>query len=534
MAPPADIAELQRALEACCSDLASALAEAQAAADAAIAAEDGAGDVAATDDGPQWRPLILAPIPGLDTLVGIIKPPLQVIIALLQVIAALLDALAAILIGLPDIFRALIMAAIALLRDIINDLLNTGAYMYVDAPGITPTEVGLRETGIFMDPAADWKAGRELGSPPVVPDGFARWAARFAASFDDPGDAARPIVTEGAPIQAIFIVMAAPSLAALRQAIYLLGRLLNIDQFKVAFDKYQKPTDDPRRTRARATHGVPPNWRSKKLGDLLPGLDGLMMLPEALKGLLNSVDCLSGLIKNLAAAIHEKANVLMKLAAAIQAIIDLLDALKGTGMYSLGVATQGGVAGLRQAFLSATNRPPGGYIAGVCLLASGPNLAKASMLFNLLGGTTAIEVAEGKLSLQEAAKQGALGKATAVLESAAAPVGDAYSAFKTTLGDQADAFADAIAHAPASLVASTGQSVDELVRQAKQSRSLLVETLQNASVFVPDSTTIGQGIAQTQQAQRFGARSLALGFGGPPPVGADEPPEDAGAKGGKP
>jgi hypothetical protein len=522
MAPRADIAELQRALERCCADLAATLAAAEAA-DTALDAPEGGSATAATG-APQWRPLILSPIPGLDTLVSIIKPPLQVIVALLQVIAALLEALSAILIGLPDIFRALIMAAYALLRDIIDDLLNTGAYMYLDAPGITPTEVGLRETGIFMDPAADWKAGRELGRPPVVPDGFARWAARFAASFDDPGDAARPIVTEGAPIQAVFIVMAAPSPGALRQIIYLLGRLLNIDQFKLAFEKYQTPTADPRRTRARQSKGVPPDWRSVKLGDRFEGLDKLALLPEALKSLLSSVDSLSGLIKNLAAAIHEKANLLLSLAAAIQAIIDLLDALKSTGMYSLGVATQGGVAGLRQAFLSATNRPPGGYVGGVCFLASGPNLAKASLLFDLLGGTTAIELAEGKISLEQAAKQGALGKATAVLERATAPVGDAFQAFGTTLGDRAEAFVDAIANAPASLAASAGQSLDELARQAGRSRSLVVETLANSAVFSPDLVQIEQGIIQTQQAQRFGARSLALGFGAATPAPAETPP----------
>ncbi len=424
MPPPADFAELHQALKHCCADLAAVLAAAEAAAEAetSITPVPGA-EVAEPEGAPQWRPLILAPIPGLDTLVSIIKPPLTVIATLLQVIAAILQALAVILIGLGDIFRALIMAAYALLRDIINDLLNTGAYMYVDAPGILPTEVGLRETGIFLDPEADWKAGRELKSPPIVPDGFMRWATRFSDSFDDPGDLHRPVITEGAPIQAVFIVMAAPSLESLRKLIYLLGRLLNIDKFKVAFEKYDPKWPDPRRQRARKTKGVPPDWQSKRLRDVFPALDGLLLLPEALKSLLSAVDSLSALIKDLAAAMQEKANLLLQLAAAIQAIIDLLDALKSTGMYSLGVATQGGIAGLRGAFMGATNRPPGGYIGGVCLLASGPNLAKAAMLFDLLGGTTAIELAEGKISLEQAAKQGAIGRAAAVLESATAPVG---------------------------------------------------------------------------------------------------------------
>jgi hypothetical protein len=205
-------------------------------------------------------------------------------------------------------------------------------------------------------------------------------------------------------------------------------------------------------------------------------------------------------------------------------------------MYSLGVATQGGVAGLRAAFMGAADRPPGGYIGGVCFLAAGPNLAKAAMLFDLLGGTTAIELAEGKISLEEAAKQGALGQAAAILESAAAPVGDAFDKFKTTVADESAAFVEAVANAPASFYASVGQTGEELVRDARRMRSLAVDTIVNAGVFVPSEANIQDGIEHTKQAQRFGARSLALGYGPREPDTfreEDEPPPASGG-GGKP
>ncbi len=223
---------------------------------------------------------MLAPLPGLDLLASIVEPPLQVIIALLKVVAALLEALSAILIGITDLFRALIMAAYELVRDIINDLLNTGAYMYIDAPGIMPTEVGIRETGIFVDPVADWKAGRAGQSPPIVPDGFTRWASRFAASFDDPGDLKRPVITEGAPIQAVFVVMAAPSLESLRQLIYLLGRLFNIDKFKLAFEKYELAE---RRSAAHASaqdQGRAAGLARRPLARPLPGARGALDDPR--------------------------------------------------------------------------------------------------------------------------------------------------------------------------------------------------------------------------------------------------------------
>lgn len=515
MAAPADIAELQQALERCCSDLATALKVAEAAAEAVAAESDAAAGIEPTPDGPQWRPLILASIPGLDTLVSILKPPLQVIVALLQVIAALLDALAAILIGIPDILRALIMAAYALLRDIINDLLNTGAYMYLDVPGLTPRESSFRETGLYIDPKKDWKAGRDNGPPPATPDGWTRWATRFAKSFDDPGDLQRPVVTEGAPIQAIFIVAAAPSLDALAQFIYLLGKLLNIDKFKLAFEKYAN-TPDPRLTRARSVNSTPPDWRARRLRDIFPPLTGLLQIPEALKGLLTAVDNLSALIKNLAAAMHDKANLLLQMVAAVQAIIDLLDALKSTGFYSLGVATQGGVQGLKDAFMTASHRPPGGYIGGVCFMASGPNLAKAAMLFDLLGGTTAIELAEGKISLKEAAKQGALGQATAVLEGAYDSAKSAGDKFVATTKAEGNAFVDAVekaATAIPNIAGAIGKTWDELKHDASNMRVAAVEAWDQAGVFVPGQDQIRDGIAHTKQAQRYGARSLALGYG---------------------
>ncbi|RKG63566.1 hypothetical protein D7W79_40110, partial [Corallococcus exercitus] len=367
----AAIAELHGALEVCCEELAKALAETEGT-DGTGA--DGNGTDAGAAAGPAWRPLVIGVPPGLEQLVGIVKPPLQIIIAVLQFVKALLQALAAILLGLPDPFRALILAAYALLKDIIDDLLNAGAYLYADAPGIGPTETNLAETGFIPNVPRDFKAGFALERPPVTPDGFARWAGRFTASFDDPGDNSRPTVTDGAPVQAVFIVMAAPSLDALRQALYLLGKLLNISAFKKAFEKYPRGALDPRRARARGK-SVKPDWKSARMRDLFPDLEKLLILPEALRSLLLSVDNLAALIKSLAAAMQDKVQVLMKLVQAVQAIIDLLDALKSAGMYALPVSTTGGVAGLKQAFLTAANRPPGGYVGGICLLAAGPNLA---------------------------------------------------------------------------------------------------------------------------------------------------------------
>lgn len=512
----AAIAELHGALELCCEELAKALEETEGTDGDGTGAGTGVG--AAT--GPAWRPLVLAAPPGLEQLVGILKPPLQIIIAVLQFVQALLQALSAILLGLPDPFRALILAAYGLLKDIINDLLNAGAYLYADAPGIGPTETNLAETGFIPNVPKDFKAGFALERPPPSPDGFARWAGRFVASFDDPGDVSRPTVTDGAPVQAVFIVMAAPSLDALRQALYLLGKLLNISAFKKAFEKYPKGALDPRRSRARG-RSVKPDWKSARMRDLFPDMEKLLILPEALRGLLLSVDNLATLLRSLAAAMQDKVQVLMKLAQAVQAIIDLLNALKSAGMYALPVSTTGGVAGLKQAFLTATNRPPGGYVGGICLLAAGPNLAKASMLWELLGLSAAMELAEGDLTLKDVAKAVEDSKAAQVLEASADEMKDAWGNLKTKTQKQADRFVNAVEKAPARFVKAVGRTPEELIAGAERDRSTLVEVLDQSKEHVEEQKEILEGMLSTKHAQRRGGRSLAMGFGGP---GASERP----------
>jgi len=538
VAAPTDaaIAELKEALEKCCSNLAEALA-AQEAAEQAEASEEGASSLPGAADALRWRALTLGDLPGVDQLVTATSAPLKAIIAVLQVVQALLKALAAILIGLPDPFRALIMAAYALITDIINDLLNTGVYLYVDAPGIQPTETNLAETGMIVTPPKDFKAGMALQRPPPVVDGFARWAGRFAASFDDPGDLRRPVVTPGAPIEAVFIVMAAPSLDALRGMLYLLGQLFNIDAFKKAFEKYAKGSPDPRRSRVRG-NPVAPNWQSVKLPDLIPPLKDLATLPETLLGLLKSIDALSTLIKDLAKAIEAKAALLGKLADSVQAIINLLEALKSAGMYTLPVSTQGGVNGLRQAFVSATNRPPGGFVGGICLLASGPNFAKAAMLWELLGLATAFElaseVAEGELSVGGALEQataGARAAADKVLSPAGKEISDAAGNLVSTAVTSAEAFADAVTSVPGEIAQAVGRLPEEVAQGVKRGRAELVELLERAQNLLPNDENIRQGIAATRQAQRHSGRSLAMGFGGalpstaPPPSKPLEPKE---------
>jgi hypothetical protein len=411
----------------------------------------------------RWEPLVMLAPPGLATMLETIKTPIEVIKTVLEVIAAILDALAAILIGLLDAYRAIILAAYNALKALIEDILNSGVYLYYDAPGLTSLDATLSEMGFPTDPVQLFKAGQAGAPEPVIDNtAFERWAFRFGESFDDPGDDQRPVFSDGAGIDAVFIGVAMPSFAALKQIIYLLGKLFNIDAFINAIDRYNDASPDPDLTRARM-QSVAPDWEAVRLKDLFPPLRFLLLVPELLKALLLSVDNLAGLIAALAQALEDKAAVLGQLVDALQAVIDLLDALQSSGLKVLSVSTSEGVEGLKTQFLAAENRPEGGFMAGLCLLAAGPLKAAAAPLWAILGQASSLEKAAA-LEEQQAAQAAASDPATWA-NTASSPL-DALGAL--TAAASAPGAAAAIGRSPAEIAAMAQTSPLDLVKAADQ------------------------------------------------------------------
>lgn len=496
----ADIAEL-------CGDAGVVIEPPASSADAATSS-DGASSAADAEDadvGPRWRPLVLVPIPGLDAILGTVKPPLEVIKALLQVIAAFASTLAAILIGLLDPYRALVMAAYQLLRDLIQDITNSGAYLYYDAPGITSPLPTPAELGAPVELAKDFRAGKTAAPPPpAAPNGYAAWATRFAQSFDDPGDRERPTLSNGASVMAVFIVAAAPSAAALRQLMYLLGRLFNIASFIFAWEKFLQDSPDPDRSRAQLDP-VAPDWKAARLKDLIPPIEQLEAIPEALRSLLLAGDNAAALLNELAAAINDKAKTLSDMADAIQQLIDLLDALRAAGLQVLPVMTTEGVEGLKRAFLSAENRPDGAYLAGICLLASGPSMAQATVLWNLLGQGGAFEqLALAAKETRDRAQQAA----------EAAGLEEKWENLETTAERAAEEVVESLANAPVELAEDLGRTAEELVEHATRPGELVdlareqldAVTTEAGRVFVTEA--VAKGEAAVREARKRGPRAL--------------------------
>jgi hypothetical protein len=502
------IADLQLLLRQCCAELETAPAAVVRGALEGDRAESSPGPTlfspgtpTTTDEsvldgsaGPRWRPLLVGLPPGVEQLVGIIKPPLDVIVTLLRVVAALLDVLKALLLGLPDPFLALIEAAYQALKAIIDDLLAAGVYLYFDAPGLSSPEISLAEVGLAPDLPTAFELGRaaEVG-PAVTPDGFDRWATRFGASFDDPGDADRPILSDGASVEAVFIVGAAPTLDALTRFAYLLGTLFNLDAFKRAVDRYAPGTDDPAMDRIRG-RSVAPDWTSATLVDLFPPLEALGRIPELLRGLLLKVEGVIGMLAELASAIQAKVQALLEMAEMVQAIIDLLAALSGAGLYTLPVATNEGIRGLTTAFREAADRPPGGYLAGVCMLAAGPGLADATVLWEMIAGGGFVEAGAQAWEQIEDAGEIAADAAVELGESAA----QAY-----------DDMVEAVRSLPEDTVAALGRTRDELEAMVVGAPDALYALLEDAKEVHVDQA-IEKGHKKARDLEKSGEAQLAL------------------------
>src|SRR5262249_60818974 len=108
-----------------------------------------------------------------------------------------------------------------------------------------------------------------MPNPPPAANGFEAWAHTFEQSFDDPGDTNRPIFSDSAPVEALFIVATAPQLVDLRPFLDLLHKLLDISAFEQAFKKFKFPAPDPDRARLRV-QSVAPDCRSLKLRGIAP------------------------------------------------------------------------------------------------------------------------------------------------------------------------------------------------------------------------------------------------------------------------
>ena len=497
-------------------------------------------------DGPQWQRLSLGQIPGLTELTQAVGPPLQAVAAFLDFVAGVLEVIAKFLLEIPDPLRALIMAAYAALKEIIDDLLGTGCYLYADASGVTSPVVKAIDMDRGHQARSEWRAGDPQDPPLLHPGGFERWAHTFERSFDNPGDPNRPPFSDGATLEAVFVVGAAPDFGSLKPALKLLERLFDVKKFGNAFDEiideglpgFDWPEDpDPDENRLRG-QPLSPGWRTWRLRDVGPDdypLRELEKLPELLKQLLANVDSIVGLIKKLVDAITAKVELLRELANMIRRLVELINALNATGLSVLGVVTTDGVPGLKRQFLEATNRPgtdedgkemPGLAVAGVCLLAGTSNLVTAP-LWSLLGVDAAMGGALEELHKDFADEAAALEKFAQDSEAIASAVwsGDAHGGAPGLEGLAAgfvETVEELFEEDPQGTGQQTGTDRATAVEATRADRSGLIRRFEQAHAEgQPIDPRVLAEIEATRRARRRGARSLAMRYGVPLAGGAD-------------
>jgi hypothetical protein len=486
--------------------------------------------------GLRWRRLTLGTIPGLNEFVSIVEPPVQAISTVLSVVQGILDAISALLVDITDPLRALIMAAYEILKDIIEDFLGSGAYVYTDAPGLVTTQAALVNLGMKEQPIEPWLAG---GTPRVAAapaDGFAAWAARFRQSFDDAGDDHRPTFSDGAPVTAVFVVAAAPQLPDLARFGSLFTTLLDTSKFEKAVDDFRTFPfwpDDPDRTRLQS-RSVAPDWRSWRLRDIGPPdypLRELEKVPEVLKALLLNGDSIVKLLKALIAAVQDKIKVLQQMVELVQQCIDLLKALSASGLHVLSVATNEGVDGLVEAFTSAKDRPGTdpetgeltgtNAIIGACVLAGGSEVDPVAALtvWSLMGQSGSMDQAFAGLhadidSLVEESK--------AAYDDAGAALSTAWKGTESGSGSARDQGISGLLHGAGQsleqnrqdLIAALGlgdDEADDATRSDRVGLARAVDAARGAGSLI-DPLLLAH-VEATRRAQRRGARSLALSLG---------------------
>jgi len=521
-------ADLRELLELHCPDIVEEVMAAYQVAQAAVVAS-GAEDAGT---GPRWSKLTLGQIPGVQQVVDITATPLEAVVSALKVVAGLLDVLTAFLLEIPDPIRAMILAAYEILKEIIDDLLSSGTYMYSDLPGVTSWEATLEDLGTAAKEPSHWKAG-DYEAPPAMVGAFEGWASTFRRSFDDPGDGHRPIFSEGATLEAVFVMATAPGMVNLVPLLNGLGALVDdrallqaIEGLKdmdlPGFEDWLHPDPDDWRVRGTPTG---PNWRSWKLRDIAPPdypLRELERVPELLLAILSNIDGIVGLLKDLIKAIRSKIDVLLEIAETIQRVIDMLRSLTASGLHVLVVVTHDGVDGLVQAFLDAADRPgrdaegkevPGLVVGGACMLAGTSTALYAAgpaLVWKLLG-------VDGPMEDARAALGDDLQRHRAALEAAGAPAVEAWDRMKEGVVEHTGVYAleskqqwDQLEKAVMGLGPALGRPPEELAAALAGFRGDVMGQVEQAySGGAPLDPLVIAEIEATRAARGRGRRSLA-------------------------
>lgn len=307
----------------------------------------------------EWKPYTLAMIPGVSEAMDAASSAAGVLSGVLDVLAGLLETLSGLVSVLADPLNAALSALITIIQelvDLIIGLLNSGIYFYLDK-------------GPYFVAAQ--------------PDGLAGFISRWEASFDDLGDQYRPQFDEEDPVSAMLFLVGGDNIEALLPSLSALGTLFNVPALQLG-EVVDYSIAYPEAVEQSLS--TPPDWRSKKLGDVLPPFEKLAQVLSRVIGMLAVGESYAKMLEDLAGVISSKAAALDALADEIQAVVDDINALiAAEGLYVLHVEATG-IPALIQAVKDAGDAPPWSseaYVTGVCLLGGTADFGPVT---ELLGG----------------------------------------------------------------------------------------------------------------------------------------------------
>jgi hypothetical protein len=279
----------------------------------------------------QWETLALADlIPSeLEDVVDLMNELIAAVGAIMDVLNAALDVAKMFLLGLEDGLAIFYNAIVTLVESLVQQLTQTGIYNLVH---YTPS------FSMYMTPD--------------------EWISAVANSLDDRMDAARPIlVDEFAYVGAVALMTTSDNLKDLliswRQFCSMLGAFVG-DLF-LQVQGWPEPGDE---FEVIPGVGQVPNWRSIKLGDVIPGLS---QAGDFLMAMLNSLALPTsslGLFEEFADFLDAKIAMMESYGAKILGVLAMISAILSVeGIYMLRITGQGDASWLKERLHTAEGGP---------------------------------------------------------------------------------------------------------------------------------------------------------------------------------
>lgn len=242
----------------------------------------------------------------------------------------------------------------------------------------------LTQTGIY------WLAHMSPSVSYTLPP--AQWLAEVATSLDDRLDERAPILEdEHAFVGAVVIAATSTNLKDLFDAYEGMFNLLGI-----ALANFGSLGNIPRFGEAfTITPGVgrAPNWHSKKVADIVPGMSDLAETMLGFVNMLAGPPSSGGILEAFADSLNDKAQRFLALGTTLKAVLDTMALiLNFDGAFILPIYGQGDKEWLQGQIMNSSGGPldekDANYTAGGVFLATAGSTAPRDVLFNLFGLST--------------------------------------------------------------------------------------------------------------------------------------------------